>query len=280
MLPAGLRARVLEASLQARSAGRPAPEMAAISPVEAFGRAADAFHSLLVALAEDDWHVPVLRHLDVQGLVGHLVGVEEAVQRSLSNDPEIAEADHVRSTEPMASRQRGRSARDTRMEWREVTDRTLRLIAAEADLARPVAVHGIRLPLTALLVVRAFELWTHENDIRRALGLPPSVPDTQTLRLMTELAVQLLPAAAGRTGQPSHPVELHLVLTGAGGGTWDLVVGQGAATPTPADVVLDAVDFCRLVAHRVHPSELDVYLAGDRAGADELLTAAASLALD
>ena len=32
--------------------------------------------------------------------------------------------------------------------------------------------HGMHLPLGALLVVRAFELWTHDNDIRRAAGLP------------------------------------------------------------------------------------------------------------
>ena len=44
-------------------------------------------------------------------------------------------------------------------------------------------------------MVRAFELWTHENDIRRAAGLPASVPDPATLRLMTELVAGVLPLA-------------------------------------------------------------------------------------
>jgi hypothetical protein len=42
--PAGLRERVLEASLRARQAGHTLPEVPRISPDEAFSRAADAFY--------------------------------------------------------------------------------------------------------------------------------------------------------------------------------------------------------------------------------------------
>jgi hypothetical protein len=51
----------------------------------------------------------------------------------------------------------------------------------------------MRLPLGLLLVVRAFELWIHDNDIRQAVGLPPSVPDPSTLSLMTQAAARLKP---------------------------------------------------------------------------------------
>jgi hypothetical protein len=67
-LPAGMRERVLAASWQARPAGRPEPEPAQISPAEAFRRAADALDGLLATLGDDDWSLPVLRDLDVQGL--------------------------------------------------------------------------------------------------------------------------------------------------------------------------------------------------------------------
>ena len=86
--------------------------------------------------------------------------------------------------------------------------------------------HGMRLPLASLLVVRAFELWAHDNDIRLVAGLPPSVPDPSTLSLMTELAARLLPHAAALAGL-DEPVSLHLVLTGPGGGTWDVPIGRG-----------------------------------------------------
>jgi hypothetical protein len=149
-------------------------------------------------------------------------------------------------------------------------------------------VHGIRLPLGDLLVVRAFELWVHDNDIRRAVGLPPSVPDPPVLRLMSDLAARMLPYAAARMGLP--PVDVHLVLTGPGGGTWDVAIGQGAESRSVSGqeavsqeslaIVTDAVGFCRLAANRVTPAELSPHITGDEGRAVGVLNAAATLALD
>ena len=139
-----------------------------ILPTEAFSRAADALDGLLCALSDDDWRIPVLRCLDAQGVVGHLIGVEDDVHRCLSGDPRVADASHVESTQPAAARQAGRPATRTRTGWRRAAGRTLDLVRAAGDPCAEVAVHGMRLPLSALLAVRAFELWTHENDIRRA----------------------------------------------------------------------------------------------------------------
>jgi hypothetical protein len=278
VLPAGLRERVLAASWQARAAGRSIPEVPAISPAEAFSRAADAFYGLLCALDDRAWRVRVLRGLDTQGLVGHLIGVEEDVQRCLSGDPDVADVDHIESTQAAAGRQVGRPASGTRGDWRRAADRTLGMVAS-SDLAAEVAVYGIRLPLAALLIVRAFELWTHDNDIRHAAGLPASVPDASTLTLMTALAAGLLPRAALRAGL-GQPMAVHLVLTGPGGGTWDVAVGEGPDEPLPVAIVTDAVGFCRLVANRATPAELDLHITGDRERATGLLTAATALALD
>src|ERR1700722_14660492 len=98
-----------------------------------------------------------------------------------SADPAAAEADHVGPTQPWAPRQAGQPPASPRAEWRGAADRTLALAREQADLHAEVALHGMRLPLGALLIVRAFELWTHDNDIRRAAGLPPAVPDAPTL---------------------------------------------------------------------------------------------------
>ena len=279
VLPAGLRERVLAASRQARAAGRPTPEVMEISPAEAFGRAADALDGLLCALSDDDWRKPALRDLDVQCLVGHLIGVEDDVQRCLSGDPEVAEASHVGSTQPAATRQAGRSPAQTRAEWRRAASRTLDLVNAHGELGAEVAMHGMRLPAGALLVVRAFELWTHDNDIRRAAGLPSSVPDAPTLRLMTELSARSLPRSATRAGL-HEPINVRLVLTGTGGGTWDVAVGEGPSDPVSIGIVTDAVGFCRLVANRVTPADLDLHVTGDPRRAAGVLAAAAALALD
>ena len=273
-LPPGLRERVLAASLRARDAGRPVPDAPQISPVEAFSRTASAFYAVLCFLGDDDWRTPVLRGLDVQGLVGHLIGVEEDVHRALAGDPDVADAEHVESTQAAALDQAVRRPAQTRTDWRRAVDRTLDLVRP-ADARSPVAVHGLRLPVTGLLVVRAFELWTHENDIRQAVGWAPSVPDPSTLRLMTDLATRLLPhAAAALPG----PVEVRLVLTGPGGGTWDVAMGPGPAATVA--IVTDAVGFCRLAANRVTPADLDVSVTGDPVRAVAILAAATTLALD
>ena len=293
VLPAGLRERVLAASLRARDAGRPVPDAPEISPVEAFSRAVSAFYAVLCFLDEGGWRTPVLRGLDVQGLVGHLIGVEEDVYRALAGDPAVADAEHVESTQAAALDQAARRPAQTRADWRRAVDRTLDLVRP-ADARARVAVHGLRMPVNALLVVRAFELWTHENDIRQAVGWAPSVPDPSTLRLMTDLAARLLPHAGAVLPEP---VDVRLVLTGPGGGTWDVTMGghpsgnpaepsadpaEPSAEPAAASVaiVTDAVGFCRLAANRVTPADLDVSVTGDPARAAAVLTAATTLALD
>jgi uncharacterized protein (TIGR03083 family) len=280
-VPTGLRDRVLAASRAARGAGRATPEAPPISATEAFARAADAFTGLLSSLPTEKWQTRVLRELDVQGLVGHLTGVERDVQRALANDPDVADIDHVTSTQELAAAQRGREPARTLAQWRAAADETLAQVETSSRTAGDVlSMHGMRLSLDSLLVVRAFELWTHENDIRLGVGLPPSVPDASTLTLMTDLAVRLLPHAVSRTSSVPAPRHLHLVLTGEGGGTWDVPLGERAPTPDAVNlmIVVDAVDFCRLVANRAEPTELDVHAEGD--GVDRVLTAAASLALD
>jgi uncharacterized protein (TIGR03083 family) len=278
-LPAGLRERVLAASLQTRPAGRPEPPAPVISAAEAFRRTVEALDHLLGQLSEDDWHRPVLRDLTVQGLVGHLAGVEEDMQRCLAGDPAVAGADHVASTQPAADRQAGRPPAATRAEWRQAADWTLS--RAEAATAGPVfyELHGMQLPLDAMLIVRAFEVWTHDADIRQAAGRPPAAPDPATLHLMTALAAVGLPIGASRTGLAER-ISVHLVLTGPGGGTWDVMIGAGSQDPAPVRVVADAVSFCRLVASRLAPDGLGADVTGPPGQVTGVLAAAAALGLD
>jgi uncharacterized protein (TIGR03083 family) len=284
VLPAGLRERVMAASLLARGTGQTVPAVPQIPADEAFARAAGKFYDLLRSLSEQGWKTGALRGLDVQGLVGHLTGVELDTHRALAGDPAVADAEHVESTQGSAVRQAGRSPAQTLDEWRRAADHTLELArAAAGDLAADgyahrIAVHGIRLPLGDLLLVRAFELWVHDNDIRRAVGLPPSVPDPPVLRLMSDLAARMLPYAAARMGL--DPVDVRLVLTGTGGGTWDVTIGQGAGGQESLAIVTDAVGFCRLAANRTTPAELGPHITGDEGRAAGLLTAASTLALD
>ena len=117
-------------------------------------------------------------------------------------------------------------------------------LAAAATDPGGYELHGMWLPLDALLTVRAFEVWTHDADIRQAVRRPPAAPDPATLHLMTGLVAMGLPIGASRTGLAER-ISVHLVLTGPGGGTWDVTIGPGSHDPAPVRVVADAVGFCQ-----------------------------------
>jgi uncharacterized protein (TIGR03083 family) len=272
-----LRERILAASLATRPAGRATPAPEPIEPVEAFRRAASALETLLDTLSDADWRRPALRGLDVQELIGHLIGVEDDVRRALAGDPAVAHLDHVDDTRATAMRQRHRPGEQTRRDWVAAVARTIHAAAAVHPRTE-VAVHGFRLPAASLCVARTFELWTHENDIRRATGRPAADPDASTLTRMTGLAVELLPVAVARAGG-SEAALLRLVLTGPGGGTWQVPLG-GGSEPQRVGIVADAASFCRVVADRLLAADLERHVTGDEAVALGVLEAARTLALD
>ena len=143
--------------------------------------------------------------------------------------------------------------------------------------------HGMRLALGALLVVRAFELWTHENDIRGAAGWAASVPDTshpapgdRTRR--PAAAVRRGPGWPGRAGRRSpRPDRAGRRDLGPAGAR-----GRDAPARIPAAVLIvtDAAGFCRLAANRVTPADLDLHVTGDPGHVAAVLAAASTLALD
>ena len=233
-------------------------------------------------LTPSGWGRPALRGLDVQGLVGHLIGVEQDFHTTLGMStlaPVIT--DHVASTQPHAVAQAGRPYTETHREWRAVADLTLEHLGglADADLQAPVTLHGLTLPLTSMLTVRFFEMWTHEEDIRRAVGAELVAPGPDRLMHMTQLAMALLPHGMARINRAHPGLTTRLVLTGPGGGTWS-ISDEPVARPADAVIVADAVGFCRLVANRIDPNALSAVVTGQEELAADVLAGARALALD
>jgi hypothetical protein len=142
----------------------------------------------------------------------------------------------------------------------------------------PVPLHAWPFDASTALVVRAFEIWTHADDIRRATGRPLDTPPPEELRTMSSTSVTGLPALLAVTGGP--PMEpTRVVLTGPGGGTFDLGGAprrKGAASHL---LVADVVDYCRMVARRVEPAGLGADRAGDQVLLHALLVAASAIAV-
>ncbi len=280
-----MRDRLLTAALTERAPGTPVDPADHISGWEAFRRLSSRLGELLGRLSEQDWRQRTVRGLDVQGLVGHLVGVESDFAQTLLGSSAAAEADHVRSTQAAADRQRGRAPARTREEWAAAVGATLE-IAAASDADRVLRLYGVELPLDAWLVARAFESWIHEEDIRAATKRPRSDPDPEALSRMTELATVLLPAGiAGVAGRP-RDAHARLVLTGPGGGTWDVALAGGPVVRAApgreydAHVVVDAAEFCRVVGNRADLRQSGAIVREDGDVAAAVFAGAAALAFD
>lgn len=281
--PVALRSRVLDAAVSARRPGRNIGTGDPITAVEAYRRTMVSFDAVLSELTDAEWHLPVIRDLDIQGLVGHLIGVERQLHSALGIEPLVAiGTDHVTSTQPDALAQAGRPPSETHADWLDLLAGTVAHVALldRSELERPITLHAYTVPVDRMLVVRSFETWTHEEDIRRATGRPLAAPDPGRLRLMTELAVSALPTGLGYIARPKPGRTARIVLTGPGGGTWQASLDRTAAGATDVRIVADAASFCRLVANRLQSTTIEVDVVGDEALAADVLAGAQALALD
>nr|WP_234433226.1 zf-HC2 domain-containing protein [Streptomyces sp. NRRL WC-3549] len=301
-----LRSRVLEGCLGRRPARIPVPSWAA--PYDAETARLDA---LLRDFGDEEWHAPVRlkwfederqahRGTTVAGVISHLMAVDGLVSAALGLDDPLGSGEKPRSpaerTETYWSAAYRPPTRAVREPWRDQSHTLVRTVSfagrGVGELSVPYG--GFALPLEDSLLERAFECWVHAGDIAEAVDYPYEPPSAPHLHRMIDLAARLLPATlAGRrraglaapvrrlvtAGAPGR--SLHLEVEGKGGGDWYIPLDSPAAMGSPdqavAQVALDGVEFCRLVAGHVPPVEAAAGQEGDREAISDVLFAAASL---
>ncbi|MEU0399043.1 MDMPI N domain containing protein [Streptomyces sp. NPDC006197] len=301
-----LRSRVLENCLGRRPARIPVPDW--VTPYDAETARLDA---LLRDIGESEWHAPVRlkwyeedrivrRKATVAGVIGHLLAVDGLVTTALGLDdplgagvPELSPTERTEAFWTALDRPPNRAIRGP---WRDQSHTLIRTIAfagrGVADLT--VTYKDFALPLQDSLLERAFECWLHADDIATAVAYPYAPPSGPHLHGMIDLAARLLPGALAnrrRTGLAGPAKELvaagapgrslHLEVEGAGGGHWYISLDSPAAIGSPeravAQVAMDGVEFCQLVAGHITPEEAAAGQDGDREAIRDVLSATASL---
>ncbi|GGU93032.1 hypothetical protein GCM10010275_32860 [Streptomyces litmocidini] len=301
-----LRSRVLENCLGRRPARIPVPDW--VTPYDAETARLDA---LLRDIGESEWHAPVRlkwyeedrvvrRKATVAGVIGHLFAVDGLVTTALGLDdplgPDVPELSPTERTEAFWTALDRPPNRSVRGPWRDQSHTLIRTIAfagrGVADLT--VTYKDFALPLQDSLLERAFECWRHADDIATAVAYPYAPPSGPHLHGMIDLAARLLPGAlanrrrAGLAGPAKELVaagapgrSLHLEVEGAGGGHWYISLDSPAAIGSPeravAQVAMDGVEFCQLVAGHITPEEAAAGQDGDREAIKDVLSATASL---
>jgi uncharacterized protein (TIGR03083 family) len=264
-IPAGA---VVGAALAARpSAPIQAPPVD--NEVAAFGRAVDDVQRTLDMLEPRHWSMAAVNGLSVGELVGHLIGTQQAMAAELGIAEAISDTtDHIEVTRSAIDSTAGstptaaarRFARESATVTTHLADRDA------AGLAAPAHVGLFLTDVKFLLIARVFELWTHDNDLRAAVGWARVEPDPDRLWMMTRTVMPLIGGLSGGG--------VRVVLTGEGGGVWE------AADDESAEFTVDAVSFCRRVANRLSLEDLDAEISGSTSTAVSLLTALTTLALD
>ncbi|MEV4996866.1 maleylpyruvate isomerase N-terminal domain-containing protein [Streptomyces niveus] len=304
-LPPLLRSRVLENCLDRRAARIPVPVWA--TPYDAETARLDA---LLRDIGDAEWHAPLqlkwfekeertTRRATVAGVIGHLMTVDGLVASALGlDDPLGASAPQSPTDRTEAFWRSGHSppTRTIHEPWRDQSHTLIRTVSfAGRGVAELSVSYGeFALPLRDAMIDRAFECWIHGWDIANAVVYPYPAPSGPHLHAMINLATQLIPStlAARRRAGLASPAQqlvvpgspgrsLHLEVEGAGGGDWyialDSPAAVGSAERSVAQVALDDVEFCQLVAGHISPDEAAAGQDGDRDAIRDVLFAAASL---
>jgi len=284
---AGLTA-VLAAATAARAPGRDVRlTEGPTTRVEAYADQVNALSRLLERVPADAWDNDVAAYpWSVRDLVAHLIAVEAYTASFLDFEPfEVTaemELDHLAMTEGTIEHWRSLPVAEVVAEWRRLAERSVERLRSLDDeaLEAPMPLHGLPFGISAGVVARAFEIWTHADDIRAAIGEPLDEPPPAVLHCMASASVGSLSLAVLGLDEPPAPANAHVVLTGRGGGTWDLVL-PGATAGDEPDVTLiaDVVDYCRVVSGRIDAEDLEMVTEGDAALAITLLEASQFVAV-
>jgi uncharacterized protein (TIGR03083 family) len=288
---AELRSRVFA---EARSRRAPAAVVAGASPIDVHRIELGRVILLLRDLMVDDWVHPVdppeFAGWTVHDVVVHLVANESLLAHQLGvpvrGIPETATDNEGRTAQARA-RHAARPPSHAVAELEAAAEATSAAVTirGEARLGELIRWWGGRAPTGLAVLVRAFETWTHADDIRRAIGTDMVVPPPASLLTMAHTACGFVPSmlAAKGTVHPGRLVRFRF--TDIGSAAWDVDLGTvGGVRPASdnavdAEIVTEAAAACRSVSARLDPSELAYEVSGDEQLARDIVAAFPALAV-
>lgn len=252
----------------------------------------DDIDALLAGLSEAGWRAASpLPGWDVKALVSHMIGTESFLSGIAAPEPDtdVSALEHVRNdvgamNECWVRHLGAHADADVLESFRAITDdrrAALTSLSGEEWDAVTMTPTG---PDTygRFMRVRVFDCWMHEQDIRVALGRPPS--DDALAGPASSLAVDEIAATmgyvVGKLAKAPGGSRIEFELTGPLARTVRVSVDGRAAVvddfagrePT-ATIRLDGLQFTRLAGGRplCHARAQDVELGGEKAVAAQIV---------
>ncbi len=242
-------------------------ETAWVANIEAFEQTARSMIALGGTLGEADWGLPTeCPGWSVQDQYSHILGLERWLLGEAPDDVPRTMANTALDVEAL----RDRRPAETLAELRGVIERRLAVLASGAhDMAEPIDTpFGKNMPYGDFLGHRAFDVWMHEQDVRRATGRPGNL-DGPAADTAARIIGGALPFVVGKRAAAGPG---RSVVVETPGRTWRVEVGDdgrarpGGADPADAPTVRMAMDwetFVRLGGGRIGAAEAVIEVAGD-----------------
>ncbi|MGW1072226.1 maleylpyruvate isomerase family mycothiol-dependent enzyme [Streptomyces sp. NPDC002537] len=239
--------------------------------IDAWTHSIEAIHELVKPLAESDWNTPTeCPGWSVRDVVSHVIGVETEFLgeprpiHTLPRDLYHVTDEFSRYIEVQVDVRRCHTALEMTSELDLIILRRCRQLRNEnrspqAPVRWPLG-SGNDQPLERALTVRAFDVWTHEQDLRRALGMPGNL-DSPAAAITRDFLLNALPKVVAKdaTAPPGAAVvfDVHgpleflrtVRVDAQGRGKIDSSVSLG---PT-VTLAMDWETYARLACGRVRP---------------------------
>ena len=139
--------------------------------------AVDGFLEVVATLGDDEWdRATGCPGWTVRDVVAHVVGLEDVLTGGVEPDVEVPDLPHVandvsRYTERHVAFRRAHTPQQLLDELGTVVARRRDQLAGDLEVMAPSFLGGEQ-PLSRSLGLRAFDIFSHEQDIRRAVGRP------------------------------------------------------------------------------------------------------------
>ncbi|MFG3253914.1 maleylpyruvate isomerase family mycothiol-dependent enzyme [Streptomyces sp. NPDC048172] len=240
--------------------------------VDAWTQSMEAISELVTPLAEGEWNRPTeCPGWSVRDVVSHLIGIECELLgdprpiHTLPRDIYHVQDEISRHMEIQVDVRRHHTGPEMTSELEYTIIRRARQLrnekrGPEDEVASALPFGPKKVPLELALRTRAFDVWVHEQDLRRALGKPGNLDSAGAL-VARDLLVEALPKVVAK--EASAPVNSAVVIDVGGPLEFMRTVrvdgdGRGSVDGSPslgpaATLSLDWETYLRLACGRVRP---------------------------
>ena len=238
-----------------------------------------AISDVCSGLTEEQWKSPTeLPGWSVQDNLSHLIGTERMLQGLPLADHAPGDSPHVKNAigefnEREVDSRRSSPGADVLAEWDELIEQRIATLrgADESYYAAEAMTPTGPGTVADFLHIRIMDLWSHEQDIRRAVGRTGGYDNASAAHSVDRL-VRTLPIVVGKRAGAPEGATVRIEITGPVSRSLSFAVRNGRAAQVDATgsdplatVTMDCETFMVLALGRKQGGDVDgVSIEGDR----------------